>query len=88
MWIGDQTLRNQFPRLYALEEEKGVSVSSKFSQPLDSLFRRRVMGGVESVQWGVLQDLMESTALNTTGDKWVWELDSMGCFFLFIPLKV
>ncbi|GKG37186.1 hypothetical protein Tco_0447359, partial [Tanacetum coccineum] len=47
-WIGDNTLQNLFPRIYALENNKQVSISMKLADlsMADSL-RRNPRGGIE-----------------------------------------
>nr|GEV92479.1 RNA-directed DNA polymerase, eukaryota [Tanacetum cinerariifolium] len=48
LWIGDSLLKLSFPRLYALEEKKHISVADKMRTSISFSFRRPVRGGVES----------------------------------------
>nr|GEV87142.1 RNA-directed DNA polymerase, eukaryota, reverse transcriptase zinc-binding domain protein [Tanacetum cinerariifolium] len=48
--IGGKVLKYSFPRIYALETEKGVTVNSKMSDTrLENSLRRSIRGGVEQV---------------------------------------
>ncbi|GJV05733.1 RNA-directed DNA polymerase, eukaryota [Tanacetum coccineum] len=50
LWKGEVLFKNLFPRLYALETVKNISVADKMAQPsLDSSFRRNVREGAEQV---------------------------------------
>nr|GEW24874.1 RNA-directed DNA polymerase, eukaryota [Tanacetum cinerariifolium] len=51
-WVFDQPLRVRFPRLFALETDKELTVASKLgSSSVDASFRRSVRDGVERQQW-------------------------------------
>nr|GEU93726.1 RNA-directed DNA polymerase, eukaryota [Tanacetum cinerariifolium] len=54
-WIGEFPLHIQFPRLFALEQDKGISVANKVNSSLDQSFRRGVRGGIEFQQLTELQ---------------------------------
>ncbi|GKE22078.1 hypothetical protein Tco_1433590, partial [Tanacetum coccineum] len=41
-------------------------------------FRRHPRGGIEMDQFGRLVDMIKEVNLNTSDDRWVWELDSTG----------
>nr|GEY68609.1 RNA-directed DNA polymerase, eukaryota [Tanacetum cinerariifolium] len=73
-WISDLPLCVRFPRLFALEEDKEVSVASKLgSFSVDSSFRRPVRDVIERQQWSDLSSLLESVAT-----RWV----------KYIPIKI
>ncbi|GKB34242.1 reverse transcriptase domain, reverse transcriptase zinc-binding domain protein [Tanacetum coccineum] len=56
VWCGETSLSHSFPRLYALEEDKGISVASKMAHVnLSSSFRRSPRGGAEHSQ---MEDLL------------------------------
>ncbi|GKD96552.1 hypothetical protein Tco_1380449, partial [Tanacetum coccineum] len=42
IWIGDNLLKLSFPRLFALEENKDISVADKMNTSISSSFRRHV----------------------------------------------
>ncbi|GJR87449.1 hypothetical protein Tco_0211460 [Tanacetum coccineum] len=52
LWIGDNLLKLSFPRLFALEENKDISVADKMNTSISSSFRRHVRGGmVLGLKW-------------------------------------
>ncbi|GJY28424.1 RNA-directed DNA polymerase, eukaryota [Tanacetum coccineum] len=44
LWIGDNLLKLSFPRLFALEENKNISVADKMNTSISFSFRRHVRG--------------------------------------------
>ncbi|GKG05085.1 hypothetical protein Tco_0315472, partial [Tanacetum coccineum] len=61
LWIGDNLLvKLSFPRLFALEENKDISVADKMNTSIFSSFRRHVRGGVESQQLDQLLLLLDT----------------------------
>ncbi|GJR26099.1 RNA-directed DNA polymerase, eukaryota [Tanacetum coccineum] len=79
-WIGDSLLKHSFPRLYALEENKDLSVANTIHAPITSSFRRLVRGGVESQQLDHLLELLGSVILSNMEDRWFWDLNGVGVF--------
>nr|GEY02207.1 hypothetical protein [Tanacetum cinerariifolium] len=58
-WILDLPLNIRFPRLFALELDKDISVATKWSAPsFDASFRRQVRDGVERNQWSALLHML------------------------------
>ncbi|GJZ90989.1 RNA-directed DNA polymerase, eukaryota [Tanacetum coccineum] len=49
-WIGDAPLHSIFPRLFALELDKNITVAAKLNSEVDSSFRRSARGGIETYQ--------------------------------------
>nr|GEV36660.1 putative RNA-directed DNA polymerase, eukaryota, reverse transcriptase zinc-binding domain protein [Tanacetum cinerariifolium] len=79
-WIGEVTLKTKYPRLFALEQHKSITVAAKMGQPsLDHSFRRLPRGGIEDEQY---RDLRTTTSnvLPNMHDRWFWSLDSTGEF--------
>ncbi|GJW45828.1 RNA-directed DNA polymerase, eukaryota, partial [Tanacetum coccineum] len=73
LWKGEVLFKNLFPKLYALETVKNISVADKMAQPsLDSSFRRNVKGGAEQVQMASLLSLLEGLILPNMIDRWTW----------------
>ncbi|GJZ19568.1 RNA-directed DNA polymerase, eukaryota [Tanacetum coccineum] len=70
------TLRDLFPRIYALETLKGCSVASKLLNPINLSFRRDVRDGVKSYQLALLEETIGSTILSNMEDGWTWDLNS------------
>nr|GEW62829.1 hypothetical protein [Tanacetum cinerariifolium] len=75
LWIGDSLLKLSFPRLYALEEKKLISVADTMRTPISFSFRRPVQGGVESQQRDHLSILLDSVILSNMKDIWFWDLN-------------
>ncbi|GKB30734.1 RNA-directed DNA polymerase, eukaryota [Tanacetum coccineum] len=63
-WIGDTRLQGMFPRLYALESYKDISVADKIRAPLYTSFRRDVRGGVKASQLAHLSALFATITLS------------------------
>ncbi|GJR01675.1 RNA-directed DNA polymerase, eukaryota [Tanacetum coccineum] len=80
-WSNDLPLMNVFPRLYALECDKKVTVAMKLTNCylIDS-FRRPPRGGIEEDQLGLLVDKLTLVILTNSNDRWIWSLDSAGEF--------
>ena len=80
-WIGGTTLKAKFSRLYALENDKSVLLSSKMEAlSLDSSFRRKARAGIELSKYNDLIDLVREVSLVPCEDRWVWSLESGGLF--------
>ncbi|GKA60238.1 RNA-directed DNA polymerase, eukaryota [Tanacetum coccineum] len=74
-------LKHKFPRLYALEECKSISVASKLGQHnLAGSFCRTPRGGVEQHQFDEMTNLAKSISLVPRSDRLRWDLDSLGDF--------
>ncbi|GKB37082.1 hypothetical protein Tco_0882024, partial [Tanacetum coccineum] len=80
LWIGDCTLSGLFPRLFALDTVKDISVACKLQSPLVSSFRRNVRGGIEEQQLEHLVALLDSVILSNSNDRWVSDLNGDGVF--------
>ncbi|PWA90636.1 RNA-directed DNA polymerase, eukaryota, Reverse transcriptase zinc-binding domain protein [Artemisia annua] len=73
IWFGDVTFRSKFNRIYALEDQKNVSVAEKMAQlGWTTSFRRLPRGGVEASQWEELAAILGSVVLSSAVDKWRW----------------
>ncbi|GKG27131.1 hypothetical protein Tco_0402834, partial [Tanacetum coccineum] len=63
-WKGDAPFKNVFPRLYALESDKRITVAEKMAHPsLGTSFRRNPRGGIEQVQMVSLLSQLEGLIL-------------------------
>ncbi|GJZ09579.1 RNA-directed DNA polymerase, eukaryota, reverse transcriptase zinc-binding domain protein [Tanacetum coccineum] len=72
-WLDDCPLKSSFPRLYALENVKQVSVASKIADSsLSSSFRRVPRGGIEEEQLLLLVDKISLVLLSNSLDRWSW----------------
>ncbi|GJT95771.1 RNA-directed DNA polymerase, eukaryota [Tanacetum coccineum] len=75
LWIGDSMLKLSFPRLFALEENKVISVADKLHSSISSSFRRPVRGGEEAQQLDQLSVILDSVSLSNMDDRWYWDLN-------------
>nr|GEX79153.1 RNA-directed DNA polymerase, eukaryota, reverse transcriptase zinc-binding domain protein [Tanacetum cinerariifolium] len=80
-WLSDISLMHAFPRLYALESNKLVTVAAKLSEgSLSDSFRRALRRGIEEEQLLLLVNKLESIILANSNDRWIWSLESSGEF--------
>ncbi|GJT01054.1 RNA-directed DNA polymerase, eukaryota [Tanacetum coccineum] len=76
-----QAFKDQYGRLFALEDSKLISVASKLGHPsLFYSFRRQPRGGVEQESFNLLSSKVQSVILPRTEDRWSWSLDGAGMF--------
>nr|GEZ48282.1 RNA-directed DNA polymerase, eukaryota [Tanacetum cinerariifolium] len=79
--ILDMPLCVRFPRIFALETVKEVSVAAKWgASSLDDSFRRQVRDGAESQQWSDMLSMLGTTTLSSSSDRWVCDLIGDGVF--------
>ncbi|GJZ77863.1 hypothetical protein Tco_0642535 [Tanacetum coccineum] len=77
-WRGDNTFQSDFPRMYALETQKNISVALKLSHDdLMCSFRRAPRAGAKELQYIQLVKIMEGFTLFNSKDRWRWSLE--GC---------
>ncbi|GJV63411.1 hypothetical protein Tco_1474239 [Tanacetum coccineum] len=81
MWSEGGTLKNRYPRIYALESSKLITVGMKVAQPsLTFSFRRAPRGGVEQEQFDEIVALVNDVILAPISDRWTWTLVSSEIF--------
>ncbi|GJZ98267.1 RNA-directed DNA polymerase, eukaryota, reverse transcriptase zinc-binding domain protein [Tanacetum coccineum] len=81
IWCGEVEFKKMFPRLYALEACKNLSVASKLSQSsLDLSFHRAPRGGVEQSQLAAMLSKLDGVSLVNLRDRWRWSLVGSGEF--------
>ncbi|GJX88422.1 hypothetical protein Tco_0340436 [Tanacetum coccineum] len=81
VWLGDLALKAQYPRLYALELHKDISVAEKkIDYSLALSFRRPPRGWAEKEQYSYLLSRVDEVSLPCMLDRWVWTFDSSGEF--------
>nr|GEX21911.1 RNA-directed DNA polymerase, eukaryota [Tanacetum cinerariifolium] len=78
--IRDQPLYTKYPRLFALELNKEVSIAVKLNASVDNSFHRNVQGGIEMHQMEGLISLLDSVSLSTSCDRWLCDLTGDGEF--------
>nr|GEY62682.1 ribonuclease H-like domain-containing protein [Tanacetum cinerariifolium] len=76
VWTGDTTLKEQYPRVHALETCKSISVANKLAHSnVKVSLRRPPRGGVELHQYNSLSSRLDSIRLPMIKDRWVLSLD-------------
>ncbi|GKC09471.1 RNA-directed DNA polymerase, eukaryota [Tanacetum coccineum] len=70
-WFGDIPFCVKYPRLFALELDKQVSVESKLLSSMESSFRRNVRGGIEQHMLEELTSTLETVSLSNSCDRWI-----------------
>lgn len=81
IWKGDTALKILYPRIYALETNKNISVAAKLGQNnLGLSLRRTPRGGVEQFQLEALREFCDNTVLVDSLDRWSWSLEVSGNF--------
>ncbi|GJU97812.1 hypothetical protein Tco_1327083 [Tanacetum coccineum] len=83
IWLGDSSLKTKFPRLFALELCKDISVAEKMAHSsLILSFRRLPRGGAEDVQYRDLCSHIYEVLLPNMSDRWAWTLNASGDFLV------
>nr|GEV87670.1 RNA-directed DNA polymerase, eukaryota [Tanacetum cinerariifolium] len=78
---GDSNLKTKFPRIYALECAKNISVADKMlSTNLDNTLRRRPRSGIEQQQYLHLIAHVSDVNLINMNDRWIWSKEGSGEF--------
>ncbi|GJY87322.1 RNA-directed DNA polymerase, eukaryota [Tanacetum coccineum] len=78
-WCEGGRLKVRFPRAYALETCKRITVGNKLGHPnLTHSFRRVPRGGVEQSQVEEMTAILHSVSLNHSQDRWTWSLTNSG----------
>ncbi|GKC79743.1 RNA-directed DNA polymerase, eukaryota, partial [Tanacetum coccineum] len=81
IWLDDMALKHRYPRLYALESSKHISISDKPSNDsLISLYRRAPRGGIKEDQQRSLQARIDCVILSPMLDCWCWTYEASGEF--------
>nr|GEY11881.1 RNA-directed DNA polymerase, eukaryota, reverse transcriptase zinc-binding domain protein [Tanacetum cinerariifolium] len=79
-WISDSALHIKYSRLFALEQNRDISVAEKLNSQVSQSFRREPHGGIELQQLYDLVSLLDSATLNNSKDRWYCDLSSDGEF--------
>ncbi|GKD49058.1 hypothetical protein Tco_1278034, partial [Tanacetum coccineum] len=77
----DNTLKNLYPRIYALENSKHVTVCATLADiALDASFCQKPRGGIECIQFNEMLVLMQDVSLTPISDRWIWSLEGLRDF--------
>ncbi|GJR81287.1 hypothetical protein Tco_0152072 [Tanacetum coccineum] len=80
-WIGEKELRIQFPRLYALETCKHISVAAKMRHnSLSSSLRCPLSGGAKEDQFCLINSCLANLILPQMNNYWYWSLEGSSEF--------
>nr|GFB08218.1 RNA-directed DNA polymerase, eukaryota [Tanacetum cinerariifolium] len=80
-WILDSPLSIKFPRLFALDSDKQVSVASNWvASGFNASFRREIRDGVERQQWTDMLSILGTVILSPSFDRWICDLNGDGTF--------
>nr|GEW28086.1 RNA-directed DNA polymerase, eukaryota [Tanacetum cinerariifolium] len=76
VWMGNKNFKTLFPRIYALESDKNLTVADKTTHN-DTAFslRRQPMDDVEMEQFRALSIVIEGVLLHDMVDRWKWTLE-------------
>ncbi|GKF85922.1 hypothetical protein Tco_0253749, partial [Tanacetum coccineum] len=79
--MGNKNFKTSFPRIYALESDKNLTVAAKMAHN-DTAFslRRHPRDGVEMEQFRALSIVIEGVLLHDMVDRWKWTLEGSGEF--------
>ncbi|GKB38202.1 RNA-directed DNA polymerase, eukaryota, reverse transcriptase zinc-binding domain protein [Tanacetum coccineum] len=81
IWMGDTALKEQYPRVYALEASKSISIADKLAHSnVEVSLRRPPRVGVELYQSKDLSSRLVSIQLPMIQGRWIWSLDGTGKF--------
>ncbi|GJS72623.1 RNA-directed DNA polymerase, eukaryota, reverse transcriptase zinc-binding domain protein [Tanacetum coccineum] len=78
-WCGTRPLKDFFPHVYALDENKLCTVAQRINiEDWSFVLRRPPKGGAESNQLDELIQVTRDVVLSDSTDGWNWELDTTG----------
>ncbi|GJW00537.1 hypothetical protein Tco_1555788 [Tanacetum coccineum] len=81
VWMGDTTFKSRFPRVYALESDKKITMAAKMNHNvLGFSLRRAPRDGVEMGQFRDMIMILECVELPAMYDIWIWSLVGSGEF--------
>ncbi|GKB82287.1 RNA-directed DNA polymerase, eukaryota, reverse transcriptase zinc-binding domain protein [Tanacetum coccineum] len=83
-WKRDDTFKSLYPRIYALETSKKITVAQKLAHDnMGCSLRRKPRGGVKFCQYTCLLSNLEGVILYDIQDRWFWSLSNR-----VVPIKV
>nr|GEZ05211.1 RNA-directed DNA polymerase, eukaryota [Tanacetum cinerariifolium] len=79
--LDDMALKHKFPRLYASDNYKQITLVKKINHvSMVDTFRRPPRGGAEEEQLGFLLSYMDGLILTNIPDRWIWSLEATSEF--------
>ncbi|GKD08344.1 hypothetical protein Tco_1188029 [Tanacetum coccineum] len=83
VWRGEDDFKSAYPRVYAFETRKCITVAEKMTQEnLGFSFCRNPQSGIEQAQFLHLLARLEGFNLVDMWYRWVWSLEGSGEFFV------
>ncbi|GKF76615.1 hypothetical protein Tco_0229085, partial [Tanacetum coccineum] len=80
-WILNTPFSVRFPRIFALETIKDISVASKWNaSSFDASFRWLVRDGAENHQWLEMILMLDTVILSSSRDRWSCDINGDGVF--------
>nr|GEV29828.1 RNA-directed DNA polymerase, eukaryota, reverse transcriptase zinc-binding domain protein [Tanacetum cinerariifolium] len=87
VWTEDSDFKSAYPRIYALESHKNITVAEKMShENLGDSFYQTPRGGIEQDQFMKILASVEGIILVEMHDRWVWSKEGSG-FFLVVSAR-
>ncbi|GJY77297.1 putative RNA-directed DNA polymerase, eukaryota, reverse transcriptase zinc-binding domain protein [Tanacetum coccineum] len=78
-WCGDRPLRDIYPRIYVLDQNKDCLVAQRYDvQDWSNVLRRLPRSGIELVQFTDMVNSISQVKLSDSPDCWEWDLSSSG----------
>ncbi|GKA00832.1 RNA-directed DNA polymerase, eukaryota, reverse transcriptase zinc-binding domain protein [Tanacetum coccineum] len=75
-WRGDHSFSTSFPRIFALEDDKSITVARKMAHDdLTFSLRRNPRDGAEAMQFSELKAILDGLLLSSAKDRWSWSID-------------
>ncbi|GKA14061.1 RNA-directed DNA polymerase, eukaryota, reverse transcriptase zinc-binding domain protein [Tanacetum coccineum] len=75
-WMGDTSLKNQFPRLFCLALNKDCMISDCWNNGWDLSWSRPITSGTNAHHLSTLSNMLATCSLTDTEDTWTWSLGS------------
>ena len=79
-WLGNITLREQYPQLYNIARKKYDTVADVLSTQISNISWQRDLIGNKLISWNNLLSRLEGIELRQERDEFRWNLDQSGVF--------
>ena len=79
-WLGNTTLREQYPTLYDIVRHKSDTLASVMQTSPPNMSFRRTLYGPRLVLWNALLGRLASVQLTQGSDEFRWNLTGNGVF--------
>ena len=79
-WLGNGTLKHQYPGLYCITRRKFITIAEVLSTPQPNISWRRSLIGPKLVAWNELYSRIARVQLDQGEDEFTWGLTKSGKF--------